>query len=151
MEADIPAMRRGFLFRVRAVRMFTAYVEAAANLALAATSSPSAPRARARAAAIRDTIDSPDSPAAAALITAELAVLDGDLTSARTSYADAIAGFSTTSMSLIADSARYRLGELLGGTEGANLRLAAEAALLAEGIRSPARTVALFVPVGLPS
>ena len=50
-------------------------------------------------------------------------------------------------MALIAVSARWRLGQLLGGDEGETQRGAAEAALVAEGVRDPARTVALFVPV----
>ena len=152
IDRETPALRRGFLFRVRAVRMFTAYVEAAAHLAVAAAGGSAAASARRRALAVRDAIAGKDgNPAAAALVTAELAVLDGRLDAAESAYRAAIDGFVAGDMALIADAARWRLGELLGGTEGASLRRTADAALAREGIRDPARTVALFVPVGLPS
>ena len=73
IESETPELRRGFLFRVHAVRMFTAYVEAAALLAVAAAGGAAAPRARRRAAEVRDRIEGKTgSAAASALITAEL-------------------------------------------------------------------------------
>ena len=145
---ETPALRRGFLFRVHAVRVFTAYVEAAAALGAAVAGGPSASRHRAHARALgRRLARSGGSVEAAALLAAELHVLDGDLDRACTRYRAAIDGFVAGDMALLAHAARWRLGELLGGDEGTALVAAAGAALRAEGIRDPARTVAVFVPV----
>ena len=148
---EVPSLRRGHLFRVRAVRVFTAYVEAAAVLGAAAAGGARAAAYRERALEVRRRLLAPDgNPAAAALMTAELAVLDRDHDAARAAYREAIAGFDAGHMSLIATSARSRLGELVGGDEGRALREQAHATLVAEGIRDPARAVSLFVPVALP-
>ena len=88
-----------------------------------------------------------DNTAAAALIDAELAVLEGLPERARDRYLTAIQAFVDGDMHLVATSARWRLGELLGGDEGRAMRDQAKAVLEAEGIRDPARTVSLFVPV----
>ena len=148
---ETPALRRGHLFRVRAVRVFTAYVEAAAVLGAAAVGGAGGGAAayRQRARAIQRSLRGPrGNPAAATLVAAELAVLDGDHDAARTAYREAIAGFDAGHMSMVATAARWRLGELQGGDEGRALRDAARALLVAEGIRDPARAVGLFVPVG---
>jgi hypothetical protein len=47
-------------------------------------------------------------------------------------------------MRLHAAGARWELGRILGGDEGAKLVSDAEAAMRAEGIRSPARMVTTF-------
>ncbi|MBE7454022.1 MAG: hypothetical protein HS111_35795, partial [Kofleriaceae bacterium] len=59
----------------------------------------------------------------------------------------AVDGFAATRMALVELAARWRLGELLGGDEGAALRAAAAAALAAEGVRDPARVVTMLAPV----
>ncbi len=148
IERETPALRRGLLFRVHAVRVFTAYVEAAALLGAAAAGGPQAASYRRRADRVRRTlVGRGGNPAAAALIAAELAVLDGDLEGARVHYLTAIEGFDAGGMALIAVSSRWRLGELIGGDRGRDLRTDAEAALRAEGVRDPPRVVSLFVPV----
>jgi tetratricopeptide (TPR) repeat protein len=149
IEREKPALRRGHLFRVRAVRVFTAYVEAAALLGAAArTGGTEGAALRWRAREIRrELTQRNDNTAAGALIDAELAVLEGDEQRAERRYRRAIDGFALGDMHLIATSARWRLGELIGGDEGRRLRTDAESALRAEGIRDPARAVSLFVPV----
>ena len=142
------ALRRGLIFRVRAVRMFSAYVEAAAVLGAAAAGGADAARHRRRAAALgRELVADGGNPGAAALVAAELAVLAGDRDGARAHYRAAVDGFAATRMTLVELAARWRLGELLGGDEGAALRAAAAAALVAEGVRDPARVVTMLAPV----
>jgi hypothetical protein len=152
IAAETPDLRAAYLFRVRAVRMFTAYVESAAVLGAAAGGGADAAAHRRRAAAIRrDIVDDGGNLAPAALIAGELAVLDGDLEAARAHYRSAAEGFAATAMRLIAIATRWRLGEVEGGSAGAALCADAEAAMRAEGIADPARVVSLFVPVAAPA
>ncbi len=58
----------------------------------------------------------------------------------------AVASCDASALGLHAASARVRLGEQLGGDEGAALRDAGLAALRAEDVRNPERLVALFAP-----
>ena len=81
------------------------------------------------------------------LVGAGLAVLRGDLDAAIEGYRGAAAGFDAIDMGLVSSSARWRLGELLGGDEGRSLVGQVRAALSAEGIVRPDRVVAIFAPV----
>jgi hypothetical protein len=81
------------------------------------------------------------------IVHAGLAVLHGDLDAAVEAYRAAAGGFDATDMMTIAASARWRLGELLGGDEGHALVGQARAALLAEGVVRPDRVVAMMAPV----
>ncbi len=49
---------------------------------------------------------------------------------------------------LYSNAIRFRLGQLLGGTEGADLQLAAHAWLAAQGVREPAPMLAMLLPGG---
>jgi eukaryotic-like serine/threonine-protein kinase len=148
LDRDTPGLRRGHLFRVHAVRMFTAYVEASALLAVAAAGGVAGARARHRAIAVQAGLAGRGGNLAAAeLIAAQLAVLDRQDDLAIASYRRAIAGLLDAELVLVAISARWRLGQLLGGSAGDQLRNDAEAVLLAEGIGDPVKTVGLFVPV----
>ncbi|MEZ4363858.1 MAG: serine/threonine-protein kinase [Kofleriaceae bacterium] len=149
LDRERPALRRGFLFRVHAVRVFTAYVEAAALLAAASAGGPRARELQRRAAAVAARLAGRGGNAeAAALLAAELAHLEGDEDAAVAHYRQAIEGFARREMALIAHSARWRLGRLLAGDEGRALCDGAEAALRAQGVRAPEHVIALFVPVG---
>jgi eukaryotic-like serine/threonine-protein kinase len=74
-------------------------------------------------------------------------VLHGDLDTAAAGYRSAAAGFDAADMSLVAETARWRLGELLAGDDGRALIDHAAAALRAEGIVRPDRVIAMFAPV----
>jgi len=57
-----------------------------------------------------------------------------------------IASVEASRMAMHGTAARYRLGTILGGDEGRAMVDAAEAAMTAEGIRCPARWVAVYLP-----
>jgi hypothetical protein len=150
IDQRVPAIRRAFLFRIQAVRVFTAFVRMAARLgALAAgTRDP----ARLETAIVRECDElygGPDAStrSSSVLVRAQLAVLHGDLDAATAGYRSAAAAFDALDMSLIASAARWRLGELVGGDEGRTLIDQVGAALTAEGIVRPDRVVAMFAPV----
>ncbi len=54
--------------------------------------------------------------------------------------------FEARGMQLYRESARWRLGQLVGGAEGAELTRAAEAWAVGEGVKNPARMLALMAP-----
>jgi hypothetical protein len=150
MDQRVPAIRRAFLFRVQAVRVFTAFVRMAARLgALAAGAREPA---RLHAAVVRECNELDrgldiTTRSSVLLVRAELAVLRGDLDTAVPGYRSAAAAFDALDMSLMSSAARWRLGELLGGDEGRALVAEVHAALSAEGIVRPDRVVAMFAPV----
>jgi hypothetical protein len=55
-------------------------------------------------------------------------------------------GLDALDMELFAGSARHRLGQLLGGDEGAHLQQRAEARMRALGVAEPARWAAMYTP-----
>jgi hypothetical protein len=150
MDRRLPAMRRAFLLRVQAVRSFTTFVRVAGWLGTLAAGAHKP--GRLVAAIVREcgrvgAATEVGTRSAVRLVRAELAVLQGDLDAAVDGYRGAAAGFDAADMALLSASARWRLGELLGGDEGRALIGQTNAALLAEGIVRPDRVVAMFVPV----
>jgi hypothetical protein len=148
IDRQLPAIRRAFLVRIYAVKAFTAYLRASASLgALAAGAGESARYA----ATIRRTCarlgGDPVTGSVRLIIGAGLAVLHGDLDAALVGYGDAAAAFDAASMTMLADAARWRLGELLGGDTGRALIDDAGASLSADGVARPDRIVAMFAPV----
>jgi hypothetical protein len=81
------------------------------------------------------------------LVGAGLAVLRGDLDAAAAGYRSAALGLDAADTTTVANAARWRLGELLGGDDGRALVEQARAALLADGIVRPDRVVATYAPV----
>ncbi|HTJ44165.1 MAG TPA: AAA family ATPase [Kofleriaceae bacterium] len=145
-DEEVPVFRRAYLFRVQAVRAFTAFVQLAARLgALAQGGDRKLEGAIAKQRANLDQGDLERS--VPMLVDAELAVLRGDLEVAAIRYRSAAAGFEAVDMTLISSAARWRLGELLGGDEGRTLRTEVEARLAGEGVARPERVVAMFAPV----
>ncbi|HEX9101138.1 MAG TPA: hypothetical protein VF997_02985, partial [Polyangia bacterium] len=59
---------------------------------------------------------------------------------------DAARGFDAADMALWAAVARWQLGRLVAGDEGAALVAAAEALLRAQSVRDPARVAATLAP-----
>src|SRR5262249_12330188 len=77
---------------------------------------------------------------------AALAAQRGDTVGARGLLAEAVTAFEALDMHLSAAATRRRLGELLGGTEGAALVAQADAWMASQNIRNPARMTAAFAP-----
>jgi serine/threonine protein kinase len=88
----------------------------------------------------------PWSLAASHVIAAGLASARGDLGETLERLRSAADGFDAAEMSLCAASARYRLGEHLGGNEGAAIVESATGWMRAQGIREPPRIAAMYVP-----
>jgi hypothetical protein len=157
IDQRVPAIRRAFLFRIRAVRVFTSFVRMTARLgALAHGADRVAARDPARLdAAIVAECDELDrareatTSSSTLLVRAQLAVLRGDVDGAVAGYLGAAASFDALDMALIAAAARWRLGELLGGDDGRTLCDQVAVAMTAEGIARPDRVVAMFAPVPL--
>ncbi|MCU1327600.1 MAG: ATPase/protein kinase family protein [Bryobacterales bacterium] len=89
--------------------------------------------------------EAPFAHALAKLVRAGCASLRGDTASARSSLEGAIAQLDALDMTMIAASARWRLGEMLGGGEGQALFQEAGTAMKAVGVQNPARMTAIFV------
>jgi hypothetical protein len=150
MDRRLPAMRRAFLLRVQAIRNFTMFVRVAGWLGTLADGAPDADRlvaSIARACAEVAADPEPGTAAAVQLVRAELAVLHGDLDTAAAGYRAAATHFDAADMALVAEAARWRLGELTAGDDGRALIARATAALRTEGIVRPDRVIAMFVPV----
>ena len=82
----------------------------------------------------------------ACYIRAAVAYLRGDAASARKGLAEAASAFESADMRLYAAATRRRLGRLLSGAEGDALIAAADAWMVGQGVRNPARMTAVFAP-----
>ncbi|MDB4965403.1 MAG: ATPase/protein kinase family protein [Myxococcales bacterium] len=78
------------------------------------------------------------------ILEAGAALLSGDRERAAAGLRLAAERCDKVEMALHADAARWELGRVIGGDEGADLVAAAEGALRAEGVRDPAAMVATF-------
>jgi formate-dependent phosphoribosylglycinamide formyltransferase (GAR transformylase) len=83
---------------------------------------------------------------AARLIRAGAASVRGDSDRAAKHLADAISRADAEQIELFAAAARRRLGVILGGDEGRALVARADAWMVAQSIRDPARMAACLVP-----
>jgi hypothetical protein len=70
----------------------------------------------------------------------------GDRTACVDTLHALVSSAEKTDMAMHAWAARYRLGQVLGGAEGAALFASAQGALEAEGVKNPAATVAIYLP-----
>ena len=82
----------------------------------------------------------------ASLLAAGVARTRGDDARTRTLLDDAARGFDAADMALWAAVARLRLGQLVGGDEGAALVAAAESVLRAQSVANPGRVAATLAP-----
>jgi serine/threonine protein kinase len=82
----------------------------------------------------------------AALQRAGIARLSGDEETARARLTEALELFTTADMGLHAQVARFRLGQVLGGDEGAALVAAADTWMRSHDIARPDRMARLFAP-----
>jgi hypothetical protein len=82
----------------------------------------------------------------AALLRAGVAAREGDQSRAVDALGMAIAEAQAAEMSLCAAAAQRRLGELLRGTQGAELLLEADRRLASLGVAAPAKMVEVIAP-----
>jgi hypothetical protein len=148
LDRRMPAILRAFLMRIYAVRAFNTYLRLTAWLGLLAAGAPDPGRLARTIRKLCHRLDGDLPMRAVPLIaSAGLAVVRGDLDAAVTGYRDAAAGFDALDMVQLASSARWRLGELIGGDAGRALIADARAVLVAEGVVRPDRLVAAFAPI----
>jgi len=147
LEEKLPAMRRAFLLRVRAVRGFTHFVQGTACIAAAARGGPESARWRRRADSVRRHLDRDGELAAAALLAAGLAILSRDRAQAIHQLQIAADAFAALDMGLVGAAARWRLAELQDRHDGPGSVAAIEAEMTAQGIVCPRRVVAMLAPL----
>jgi tetratricopeptide (TPR) repeat protein len=149
LHAAWPALRSSLLLRVQAVRVM-AY-EQRCRCSLSAATARTASRidllrsAEADANALaHEGLAWPE--ASAAMLQGAIFAARGQAEEAKTRLEDAVARFTALGMDLHAAATRRRLGELVGGDEGAAHIGEADAWLATEGVRNPARIAAALVP-----
>lgn len=144
-------MKRSFLLRVQYILIESLYHRAAAALALAANDMPS----RRRSALLREVqADARSiqrermqwSNPLAQLLQAAVSAARGNGEEAAAMLCSAEAGFDAAHMSLYAAAARRRRGEILGGDQGRAMVAAADAWMLGQKVRNPARMTAMVAP-----
>jgi tetratricopeptide (TPR) repeat protein len=145
-----PALRKAFLLDYQVGRVGCLELRGRAAVAAARRAPPARARSLLRAAE-RDAraVAREGSPTAGPLATVIDAAVQhqrGDAEAAVRSLRQAAAGFEASSLALHAAVARRRLGELLGGDEGAALVAAADAWMRTEAIADPARLTAMMAP-----
>jgi tetratricopeptide (TPR) repeat protein len=146
---DLPALRRSLLLNVQFVRGMTCY--ARGRCAVASIGSvPKLRRARiaeARRMARRLARERmPWTSVLAAMVSAAAENADGRRDEAIASLRRAVTAAESTGMAMHAAVSNHRLGEAIGGSEGAALTTAARAQIDGEGIRNAARWLAIYLP-----
>jgi hypothetical protein len=150
-EEQARAVRTSHWHRVQLMRVETAFLEARGALAMASEGRDGR-RMRAvasRAAAHLARENSPWSVPMSRLVAATVAHLDGRESAAVEQLTGALEAFSAADMQLYAAVARRRLGALVGGDRGRDLRRESDAYMAAEDIRNPTAMARLIAP-GLP-
>jgi hypothetical protein len=150
VDHDWGPLSRALLLRVQIARIEGYDLRGRTALALAAVSG-GIPRAELLASAQRNASrlrreGTPVALALAHLLGAGAAAVEGHVDSARRALERALPALQTADLALHAASARRRLGELLGGDEGARLCAEADAWMAGQGIRNPARVAATLAP-----
>lgn len=149
-ERDWPALRRSFLLKVQFIRGFA--FSARGRSAVAAAEQESKARrgellqeAR-RVATKLEQEQMPWTSAHAAIVWAGIANVEGDRPRTLEALRTASGLGDAVDMPLLAAAARYRLGELLDGSEGAELANAARKAYADREVRNAARYARAWLP-----
>ena len=150
LHAAWPALRRSLLLRIQAIRIM-AFEQRGRCAAFAATGRTAA-RAELLALAKQDADrlcreGVPWGLASGAMVHGSIAMVRGDLTAARARYEEALQRYTALGMRLHAAATRRRLGELVGGDEGAAHVAVADTWFTGEGVKNPGRLTAVFLPV----
>jgi tetratricopeptide (TPR) repeat protein len=149
VEAQWPILARTLILRVQLFRVESHYLRARAALAVAASSAHGVDDllrfSEARAGEIaREKM--PWSDPFVPLLRGAAAAIRRDTTGAAVLLRAAAAGFEAADMGLYAAVTRRRLGELLGGSEGARLVSEMDAAMIARGVARPDRVANVLAP-----
>jgi hypothetical protein len=140
VERTWPALKKSLLLMIQLTRI------EAVNLRGRAALASGRPAEAARMAKKLHRERMPWSAALAAVLDGGVAMARGDVAAARAGLASAITGFEHTEMALWAAVARWQLGRLVGGDEGATLVRAGEDYLRAQSVRDPGRVAATLAP-----
>jgi hypothetical protein len=143
-----PALARSLLLRVQMVRGLMYHTSARCALAAALSTDHPRPLLRAAGQAARrlEREKQPWMEPLAGLVRATIAASGGDTSRAVKLLTHAITRFDAVDMALYAAAARRRLGEILGGDEGAALCAAAHWWMAGQNVVDPARMAALCAP-----
>lgn len=147
-----PQLVRTGMLSLEALRAPALHYRGLAALGAAPTTTGKQRRLLADAASMARGLDSVDTPAVRGqplLFQAAISVLRNERSEAIVLLAQAEARFETAEMPLYAAAARFRRGQLLGGTEGRALAAQATSALQTHGVRNPERFVLVLAPMGV--
>ncbi|HEY2518083.1 MAG TPA: AAA family ATPase, partial [Polyangiaceae bacterium] len=150
LHAAWPALRRSLLLRIQAIRIM-AFEQRGRCAAFAATGRTAA-RAELLALAGQDADrlckeGIPWGQASGAMVHGAIALVRGDLATARVRYEEALQRYTALGMRVHAAATRRRLGELVGGDEGAAHIAVADTWFTGEGVKNPRKLTAVFLPV----
>jgi eukaryotic-like serine/threonine-protein kinase len=149
LERDARALRKSRLLHSQVIRGFTTYMRACCAVASidAAPALRDARIAETRVMARRLSREgSAWGPALAAIVGALAAQAAGERETAVATLREALALSEDANLGLHACAVRHQLGTAIAGDEGRALVAQAEREMTTEGVRSPARIAALWVP-----
>jgi hypothetical protein len=144
---EFPAIEASYLFRVQMVRVFAGFERGMAAVAGAVSGfdvSSALTQADRTARSIRK--ETPYGAAMGALVSGMAAACRGRQDDAVSALRNATQGLEATGMRYLAACARERLGQMLGGDEGAALRAATAAYFREQGVVSPESCVRMTAP-----
>ena len=149
MSRGWPALKRSLILHLQLVRVEAHHLRGRCALAAAREDGAHAPDLlrhadRDAGRVLREKV--PCSRPLVDLLRAGIAAARGELGVAASRCAEAAAGFDAAGMALYAAAARRRRGQLVGGDEGRALVAAAEAWMLGQRIKNPARWTAMLAP-----
>jgi len=146
---QLPALRRSLLLNVQFIRGVTHYTRGRCAVA-SIEARPELRRARvAEARRMARRLKRERMPwmiPLAAVVQAAADNAAGDHAAAVAALRSAVASAEGAGMAMHAVVARHRLGTLLGGEEGRSLVEASDRAMTAQGIKNPARWMAIYLP-----
>jgi tetratricopeptide (TPR) repeat protein len=149
IERDAVALKKSFLLHSRFVRGYTAYVRGCCAVASAGADPTLAPARIREARRMGRRLEREPhfwSSALALLVRAAAAYAEGQRSEAIEALRLGLERTEKAGLIPHSWAARYQLGLLVGGDEGAALTTQATQAMTAEGVRAPARMAAFLLP-----
>ena len=146
---DRAALKKSFLLHSRFIAAYTAHMRGCCAVASAEAEPALAPERLREARRIARTLEREGASwvrALGSLVRAAAANAAGERAEAIDALRVALRRTEAATMWTLARAARYQLGQLLGGDEGAVLVAEAEHAMKAEGVRAPARMAGFLLP-----
>jgi hypothetical protein len=143
-----PSVVRSQFLRVKSIELLMTELRARAALAAARTSGQPAAliKVAVRGAHYLEHLGMTWSTPKARLLSAQIAVLQGDRSTAQALLGEAVAGFDAVPLGMFAAAARRRQGELIGGEEGRVLIEKANTWMASQSVQDPARLTAAYTP-----